>query len=207
MAYDLVFGQIARNWSSGAHLQSNTSSTSNSKLDDTADMPTDALAEATRSEIAKNASLAMRLNKERIYPDAEYEGFKKFHDSWMTYSSQHQAQPGDNPDLWHPTTWFPSTFGKQDKIALWNFREINKPYTERLTKLAQHKGKARSRLSPHPHPQSVSSIPEASASSVSPDSHPVTSSIPWLAVLGIGLSVGALVVMSAKGTPSPARAA
>jgi hypothetical protein len=113
MAYDLILGQTARDWSSsGSFIRFPTP---NPGLEDASSMDPSDMAESTRHEIARTTNLAVRLSKAKRLPPADYDAYRKFHSFWIDYSGHHSGR------------WAP-----RDNLNLWNIRQINKQFDGRF---------------------------------------------------------------------------
>ena len=159
MAHDLILGDTRRNWGTGAAFYSPTP---NPGLEDAANSDPGTLAEATRREIAKAASLVMKLSRSRRLPPADFDAYRKFHDAWITYSAQHAGN------------WAP-----RDNLNLWNLRQINRQFDARFM-VFDAVAKAPIRRPDVP-------VPGTSLAPIAPPAgHPVA------VLLGIGIGIGAL---------------
>jgi hypothetical protein len=159
MAYDLILGQTRRNWGSGAHPQA-----PDPGLDDAIRTDPSDLAEAVRHEIAKTANLATKLSRDKRIPPADFDAYQKFHSAWILYSDQHSGN------------WM-----KQDRLNLWNLREINRQFD---TRFRVFDAVAKTPIKKPETPQASPGTDLAAAAP--PSGHPVA------VLLGVGLAIGAL---------------
>jgi len=155
MAYDLILGQTKRNWGSGAHPQA-----PDPGLDDAIRTDPSELAEATRHDIARTTNLAVRLSKAKRLPPADHDAYRQFHSTWIAYSGRHSGN------------WV-----KQDRLALWNLREINRQFDSRFKVF-----------------DTVATVPIKRPDAPGTDlaTVPVPSGHPVAFLLGVGLAIGAL---------------
>ena len=114
MSYDLVFGNMQRDWSCGAHPASAD------PVGVVTQAQVDELAKDTNSEIVKATNLAIKLSRDKRMPDAEKAPFKKFHKKWLAFMDSHRRGCGVG-----------------DALALWNFRKLNARFKERFDLLAR----------------------------------------------------------------------
>ena len=114
MAYDLIFGKTARDWSCGAHPASTdpVGVVTQAQVDD--------LAKSTNREIIQATNLAIKLSRDKRMPDAEKAPFKKFHKKWLAFMESHR-----------------NGCGVGDALALWNFRKLNERFRSRLDVFAR----------------------------------------------------------------------
>ena len=114
MAYDLIFGKTARDWSCGAHPASTdpVGVVTQAQVDD--------LAKSTNREIVRTTNLAIKLSRDKRMPDAEKAPFKKFHKKWLAFMESHR-----------------NGCGVGDALALWNFRKLNERFKARFDMFAR----------------------------------------------------------------------
>jgi hypothetical protein len=131
------------------------------------------LAKTVQSEIARNASIAIRLRKAKRLPDAEFVTYRKFHSAWIDYWDFHKGR-----------------FRTQDNLNLWNLRELNRQFAGRF-KILDDLAKT-----PLQRP-AAPGTPQVSTTDISLPFRPagsVASAVghPWAVLLGAGLALGAL---------------
>ena len=114
MSYDLVFGNMQRDWSCGAHPASAD------PVGIVTQAQVDELAKTTNSEIVKATNLAIKLSRDKRMPDAEKTPFRKFHRKWLAFMDSHRRGCGVG-----------------DALALWNFRKLNERFKARFDVLAR----------------------------------------------------------------------
>ena len=169
MAYDLALGQTSRDWSCGGRAIPTPKPT----LESAADANPIELAETVRSEIARNASLAIQLKKTKHLPDAEFAAYRKFHSAWIDYWDFHKGR-----------------FRAQDNLNLWNLRELNKQFAGRFKILDDlAKTSIKRPMAPRTPLETTTEITLPSQPGGS-----VASAVghPWAVLLGAGLTIGVL---------------
>lgn len=195
MAYDLALGQTSRDWSCGESAvlararearvvgvgvtgPQSPKGDPKPALETAADANPVELAETVRSEIARNASLAIRLKKAKRLPEAEFATYRKFHTAWIDYWDFHKGR-----------------FRAQDNLNLWNLRELNKQFAKRF-KILDDLAKT-----PIKRP-AAPGTPLETTTEIALPSRSVTG-YPWMVLLGAGLTIGTLAWFGRQKTGRP----
>jgi len=119
MAHDLVFGKTRRDWSCGVWAGPDRSH-KQLALDVNAEIDSKKLGQLVREEIQKNYDTIVRLDAARRLPVVERKAFGVFMRKWVDFGAVH-AQKSAQP-----------VFAGEDVVALKNFREANRRFTDRL---------------------------------------------------------------------------
>ena len=116
MAYDLIVGKTKRDWSCGSILSLPTEAAKRETTVDTfAQLEAPEIGNAVRNEIQKNYNTIVRLDTAKRLPVAVRKEFGGFLKKWLAFGTSHNGK-----------------FSGIDTVALNNFREANKRFTERL---------------------------------------------------------------------------
>jgi hypothetical protein len=177
MAYDLIFGKTTRNWSCGAAM-------SLAEVQDPQTLQDDLfirrdvkrLGSLTREEIQKNFNTIVRLDTAKRLPIAVRKEFGGFLRKWYDFNIPRNAKYVD-----------------ADFIALINFREANKRFTERLTIYDQ--------LAKTPLKQPVA--PTSLVPFGLPGEHPPSTPRPWGWILSLGLGLAGIGFLAGKAKVIP----
>ena len=172
MALDLIFGKTKRNWSCGAYgafaMPDQPATPSPTQLSSSD------LASLTRSEIDKNTRETIRLTNEKRLPELERKAFGAFFRKWLNFFDTRKG-----------------TFKGPDYVALWNFRDANKRFTERLATFAV--------LAKTPLHQPVDLVKSAEVALTRPPGYdPFSTPRPWGWLLGLGLGLAGLGFITGK---------
>ena len=119
MAHDLIFGKTNRDWSCGVWTGPDKEHRQLA-LDVAAQTDSKKLGQLVRDEIQRNYTTIVRLDTAKRLPVVERKAFGVFMRKWIDFGTAHtqkSAQP---------------IFTSEDIVALNNFREANKRFTERL---------------------------------------------------------------------------
>jgi hypothetical protein len=172
MAYDLIFGKIRRNWSCGAVL-SLTDAQAPGTLEYDLSAKRDALrvGSLARAEIQENINTIVRLDTAKRLPLAVRKEFGGFLKKWYDFNTPRGGK-----------------YTPRDFIALVNFREANKRFTERLVIFDQ--------LAKTPLKQPVS--PTSLVPLGLPGSLQPLPARPWGWLFGLGLSLAGLGFIAGK---------
>ena len=170
MAYDLIFGKTTRNWGCGS-VQALADVKSPDALKDDIFARRDAkrVGALVKEEIQKNFNTIVRLDTANRLPVAERKAFGGFMKKWVAFNYDKDGR-----------------YTEADFVALMNFREANKRFTERLN-VFEHVAKT-----PLKKPV-VDLVPFVPAGSQSPDSPR-----PWGWLLGLGLGLAGLGFVANK---------
>ena len=125
MAHDLIFGKTSRDWSLGRSSLCGIllDPTITSQLAEQGLKPafeTRALAKKVRADIDKNVREMTRLTNEKRLPEVERKAFGVFFRKWLAFNEEKNQK-----------------FTSDDFVALTNFSEANKRFTERLAVFTQ----------------------------------------------------------------------
>jgi hypothetical protein len=176
MAYDLIFGKTSRNWSCGAVL-SLADAQDASKLNNDLFARRDAkrIGVLVKEEIQQNFTTIVRLDTAKRLPMAVRKEFSGFVRKWYDFNTPRDGK-----------------YTQADFMALLNFREANKRFTERLTIF--------DKLAKTPLKQPLT--PSSSSTSMVPFSPPGSqiedSPKPWGLILGLGLSLAGVGFLAGK---------
>ncbi len=113
MAHDLLMGRTNRDWSCGKLVVQPRPDADKPWVEEKDPAK---LGESARSEIARAASLAVRLSRAGRLPRADKDQFASFHRKWTDFYSSRRGR-----------------WGKRDVLLLWNFREAAKKLGARLS--------------------------------------------------------------------------
>jgi hypothetical protein len=172
MSFDLIFGKTHRDWSCGAVLALDDVKDSQALRDDLfARRDSKKLGSLVKAEIQKNFTTIVRLDTAKRLPVAERKAFGTFMRKWIDFNYNKNGR-----------------FVESDFVALMNFREANKRFTERLTvfdKIAR---------TPLKQPlASTAMVPFSPPGSQAPESPR-----PWGWLLGLGLGLAGLGFITTK---------
>ena len=124
MARDLILGKTNRDWSCGIWAGPVWAGPDKSHkqlaLDVAAQIDSKKLGQLVREEIQKNYDTIVRLDTARRLPVVERKAFGVFMRKWVDFGSS-RAQKSAQP-----------VFAGEDVVALKNFREANRRFTDRL---------------------------------------------------------------------------
>ena len=117
MAYDLIFGKTSRDWSCGKQLLSlaDARDPNRSENDLFTRRDTKRLGALVKDEIQTNFKTILRLDTAKRLPVATRKEYGNFFRKWYDFNYPRDGKYTD-----------------QDFVALLNFREANKRFTERL---------------------------------------------------------------------------
>ena len=184
MAYDIFLGHTSRDWSCGNVAAPVVPGMPRQQ----ADMPqldSKTLAATTRREIDANTREMIRLTNLKRLPEVERKAFGVFFKKWLTFNETHREGFGEK-------------FEGPDYVSLWNFREANKRFTDRLTVFANM---AKTPLkTPVSQPVAQSVVPSTALVQFRPEgSLSPVSPRPWGWLLGLGLGLAGLGFIVGKG--------
>jgi hypothetical protein len=173
MSFDLIFGKTQRDWSCGAVLALEDVKNPQALQDDLfARRDSKKLGSLVKAEIQKNFTTIVRLDTAKRLPVAERKAFGAFMRKWVDFNFKKNSQ-----------------FAESDFVALMNFREANKRFTERLAvfdKVAQTPLK-------QPLVTTTTVVPFLPPGSQAPESPR-----PWGWLLGLGLGLAGLGFITTK---------
>jgi hypothetical protein len=169
MAYDLIFGKTRRNWSCGSVLALADAKTPLT-YDFAAKGDAKRVGALVREEIQKNVNTIVRLDTAKRLPIAVRKEFGGFMRKWYDFNTPRDGK-----------------YTANDFVALLNFREANKRFTERLNIFDQ--------LAKTPLKQPVA--PTSLVPFGLPGSQP-PSPRPWGWLLGLGLGLAGLGFVAGK---------
>ena len=196
MAYDLIFGRTRRDWScGGTGTQSlgalgilslpTEASRRQLALDVSAQADSKRLGQLVRDEIQKNYDTIVRLDTAKRLPVVERKAFGGFMRKWVEFGSAHTAGNSAQP-----------AFTNEDVVALRNFREANRRFTDRLAvfdQMARTPLRETPRLAPATSSNAIQFHP--------PGWQIPHSDRPWGWLLGLGLGLAGLGFLAGKKRP------
>ena len=179
MAYDLIFGKTSRDWSCGGQILSLADVRDNPRaIEDDLFARRDAkrIGVLAREEIQKNFTNIVRLDTAKRLPVAVRKEFGGFLRKWYAFNEPRNGK-----------------YTEADFVALVNFREANKRFTERLAIFDQ--------LAKTPLKQPVA--PTSLVPFGLPGSQAPASPRPWGWLLGLGLSLAGVGFLAGKAKALP----
>jgi hypothetical protein len=172
MAHDLIFGKLARDWSCGAVLSlADVKDPKALEYDLFATRDAKRIGSLAKEEIQKNFATIVKLDTAKRLPVAVRKEFGAFMRKWVDFNYARNSK-----------------YAERDFVALMNFREANKRFTERLAIFDQ--------LAKTPLKQPVS--PTSLVPFGLPGSQAPTTPRPWGWLLGLGLGLAGLGFVAGK---------
>ena len=181
MAYDLIFGKTSRNWSCGAVLSLADAQNPDALKDDLfARRDAKQVGSLVKNEIQQNYNTIVRLDTAKRLPLAVRKEFGSFMRKWYDFNVPRDGK-----------------YTQNDFMALLNFREANKRFTERLTIF--------DKLAKTPLKQPLS--PPTGTTAMTPFSPPGSlipeTPRPWGWLLGLGLGLAGMGFLAGKAQVVP----
>jgi hypothetical protein len=187
MAYDLILGQTSRDWSIGNSSMCGSSyalDPGTSSFDQNAreylTKDSVALGKAARDEIDKNTREAIRLTNDKRLPEVDRKAFGAFFKKWLAFNESKKGK-----------------FVGSDYVAILNFREANKRFTERLAVFAQ--------LAAIPLKTPVAPLPSSTAMTVPAPAKVKPPAFPWGFLMGLSLGLVGLKMLPKMGATAMLR--
>jgi hypothetical protein len=181
MAHDLIFGKLARDWSCGAVLSlADVKDPKSLEYDLFATRDAKRIGSLAKEEIQKNFATIVKLDTAKRLPIAVRKEFGAFMRKWVDFNYARNSK-----------------YAERDFVALMNFREANKRFTERLAIFDQ--------LAKTPLKQPVAPTLGSSPSLVPfrlPSSQAPITPRPWGWLLGLGLGLAGLGFIAGKARPA-----